>query len=101
VLDTYHWGHQPLLFERLPQLMPHLALVQLGDSRQPPRGETNRCPLGEGIVPLRELVQSLENAGYNGYYEVELMGEEIEAADYRDLLIRSRETFAEWMQVLA
>jgi len=101
VLDTYHWGHQPLLFERLPQLVPHLALVQLGDGRQPPRAETNRCPLGEGIVPLRELVQSLENAGYNGCYEVELMGEEIEAADYRDLLLRSRETFAEWMHVLA
>jgi sugar phosphate isomerase/epimerase len=101
VLDTYHWGHQPLLFERLPQLMPHLALVQLGDSRHLPRGETNRCLLGEGIVPLQEIVQSLENAGYSGYYEVELMGEEIEATDNHDLLVRSRETFAEWMQVLA
>jgi len=101
VLDTYHWGHQPLLFERLPQLIPHLALVQLGDGRQPPRGETNRSPLGDGILPLRDLVQSLENAGYDGYYEVELMGEEIEAADYRELLVRSRETFLDWMQVLA
>lgn len=101
VLDTYHWGHEPLLFNRLPQLMPHLALVQLGDGRQPPRGETNRCPLGDGILPLRYLVQSLENAGYEGFYEVELMGEEIEVADYRELLVRSRETFGEWMQVLA
>jgi sugar phosphate isomerase/epimerase len=101
VLDTYHWGHQPLLLERLPQLIPHLALVQLGDGRQPPRGETNRCPLGEGIVLLRDIVQSLEGAGYDGYYEVELMGEEIEAADYQDLLTRSRETFTDWMQVFA
>jgi len=101
VLDTYHWGYQPALFDRLPQLMPHLALVQLGDGRQPPRGETNRCPLGEGIVPLRDLVQALESSGYEGFYEVELMGEEIEATDYQELVCRSRETFDEWMQVLA
>jgi sugar phosphate isomerase/epimerase len=101
VLDTYHWGHQPLLFERLPQLLPHLALVQLGDTRQPPSGEPNRCPLGEGIIPLRDIVHGLETAGYEGYYEVELMGEEFEAADYYDLLSRSRETFQDWMQVPA
>jgi sugar phosphate isomerase/epimerase len=95
-LDTYHWGHQPLLLERLPQLAPHLALVQLGDARQPPRGEPNRCPLGEGTIPLREIVHGLTAAGYDGYFEVELMGEEIEASDYCDLLARSQRTFEQW-----
>ena len=97
-LDTYHWGHQPFLIERLPQLVPHLALVQLGDARQPPHGEPNRCPLGEGTIPLRDIVQGLNAAGYDGYYEVELMGEEIEAIDNYDLLARSRRTFSELMQ---
>lgn len=97
-LDTYHWGHQPLLLDRLPQLVPHLALVQLGDAHKPPRGETNRCPLGEGTIPVREIVQGLNEAGYEGYYEVELMGEEIEAIDNGDLLVRSRRTFLEWLQ---
>lgn len=101
VLDTYHWGHEPLLVDRLPQLMPYLALVQLGDGRQPPRGEANRCPLGEGIIPLRDIVHSLEAAGYEGYYEVELMGEEFETANYLDLLGRCRETFQEWVHVMA
>lgn len=97
-LDTYHWGHQPLLLDRLPELVPHLALVQLGDARKPPRGEPNCCPLGEGKIPLREIVQVLNAAGYEGHYEVELMGEEIEAIDNSDLLARSQRTFSEWMQ---
>src|SRR5439155_27191167 len=95
-LDTYYWGHQPLLLERLEELVPRLALVQLGDSREPPSGEPNRCQLGQGTIPLREIIARLTAAGYRGFYEVELMGEEIEAADYRDILAHSVRTFREW-----
>jgi sugar phosphate isomerase/epimerase len=98
-LDTYHWGHQPLLLDRLPELAPRLALVQLGDSRQPPaRGEPNRCQLGDGLIPLCEIVRRLTAEGYDGFFEVELMGEEIEAADYREVIARSVHTFQEWMK---
>jgi len=92
-LDTGHWGHHPQLLERLPQLVSRLALVQLGDSRLPPRGEPNRCQLGDGTVPLREIVQSLSASGYDGDYEVELMGEEIEVANYQEILSRSLRAF--------
>jgi sugar phosphate isomerase/epimerase len=96
-LDTYHWGHCPELIAKLAGLVPYLALVQLGDSRQPPKGEPNRCPLGEGTIPLPQIVQSLNAAGYSGHYEIELMGEEIEACDYRELLRRSAHTARSWL----
>jgi sugar phosphate isomerase/epimerase len=95
-LDTYYWGHCPMLQESLPKLARRLVLVQLGDARTPPAGEPNRCQLGEGTIPLREIVQGLTAAGYDGYYEVELIGEEIEAADYRDVIARSVRRFQEW-----
>jgi sugar phosphate isomerase/epimerase len=95
-LDVYHWGHKPEFMDRLPRLAPRLALVQLGDSRQPPSKEPNRCQLGDGTIPLRQIVRELIAAGYNGDFEVELMGEEIEAADYRDVLARSAKRFCEW-----
>lgn len=95
-LDVYHWGHQPEFMQRLPLLAPRLALVQIGDGREPPRGEPNRCPLGSGTIPLREIVRELISAGYGGYFEVELMGEEIEAADYCDMLAQTVRTFQEW-----
>jgi sugar phosphate isomerase/epimerase len=95
-LDTYHWGHRPELLDRLPQLAPRLALVQLGDGRQPPQGEPNRCLLGQGSIPLRDIFARLTAAGYDGYYEVELMGEEIEALDYCEVLKSSRQTFDAW-----
>ena len=71
-----------------------MAIVQLGDARRPPDGEQNRCRLGEGIVPLAEITAALKAAGYDGYYDVELLGEEIETDDYRSLLEHAKEAFA-------
>ena len=94
VLDTYHFGHDPAMLEKIPALVPYLGLVHLADSRQPPQGEQNRCPLGQGTVPLRSIVQTLRQAVYDGCYDIELIGEEIEASDYHSLLLQSKQ-FAE------
>jgi sugar phosphate isomerase/epimerase len=91
--DTFHLGLEPDILERIPTLAPRIAVVHLGDSKQQPDGENNRCRLGEGTIPLPEIVAALESAGYSGFYDVELMGEEIEAANYRELLEHSRQAF--------
>ena len=94
VLDTYYWGLDPELEHRLPRIVPYLALVQLADSKSPPAREPNRCRLGKGQLPLAAILRALGQAGYRGAYEVELMGEEIESSDYRDLLTHCQEAFA-------
>lgn len=93
VFDTYHLGHDGAVIERIPQFVDRIAVVHLGDGRHPPRGEQNRCRLGEGTVPLREIVSSLAAAGYDGYYDVELMGEDVEPYEYSDLLTHSKHAF--------
>jgi sugar phosphate isomerase/epimerase len=93
VLDTYHLGQDGRLVDHIATIVPRIALVQLGDARCPPNGEQNRCRLGEGAVPLNEIVAALKAGGYDGYYDVELLGEEIEPADYRSLLEHSKKAF--------
>ena len=100
-LDTYYWGHEPALLDHLQALAPRLALVQLGDSRHPPTAEPNRCQLGHGILPLRQIVSRLAEAGYDGFFEVELMGEEIESCDYGELIAQSQRTFDAWTAAAA
>ena len=104
VLDTYHFGFDADgsesggstaggstgIIELIPRIVPHLALVQLADGKQPPRGDQNRCRLGDGIVPLGPIVEALASAGYDGYYDVELHGEELEHVDYQALLKHSK-----------
>jgi len=94
VFDTYYWGLEPELETRLPPIVPHLALVQLADSKLPPAREPNRCRLGDGKLPLANILRTLAQAGYRGDYEVELMGEEIETSNYGELLAHSQTAFA-------
>jgi len=95
VFDTYHLAQDAAILKRIPQIVDRIALVQLADAKQPPSGEQNRCFMGEGNLPLKRLVAALRDAGYQGYWDVELIGEEVEDWDYHDLLHSSRETLDE------
>jgi sugar phosphate isomerase/epimerase len=81
--------------DRLNEVADRIAVVHLGDCKTPPRDEQNRSRLGEGAIPLKGIVAALIGAGYDGFYDVELIGEDIEAADYRDLLEQSKRAFAQ------
>jgi sugar phosphate isomerase/epimerase len=98
--DTYHFGQDASVVQRLTELAPRIATVHLGDAKGPPHREQNRCPLGVGCLPLPEIVARLQQAGFNGYFEVELMGEEIEVTDYRDLLNHSKQVFDSWTNLV-
>jgi sugar phosphate isomerase/epimerase len=84
--DTYHFGGDPEIVRRLDQLAPEVAIVHLGDGKAEPDGEQNRCTPGLGRIPLAEIIAALARGGYDGYYDVEIIGEEIEGADYAGLV---------------
>lgn len=86
VLDTYHLGFDPEILQWLPDVVKHIRIVQLGDGKHLPLGEQNRCLLGEGRVPLQEIVQVLLQCGYDGYLEAEVLGEEVEHLSYDHVL---------------
>lgn len=93
VFDVYHLCQGGANVGRIREIAGSVALVQLGDSRGAPTGEPNRCRLGEGTLPLREIVAAFEQAGYRGDYELELMGEDVETSDYDELLCSSKCAF--------
>jgi sugar phosphate isomerase/epimerase len=97
--DTYHFGTDEAAMKRLAQWTPYLGIVHLGDARRLPDGDQDRCPLGAGIVPLQQIVTTLVAAGYAGYFDIKLMGQEIETVDYRDLLRQSRDAVAQLFRV--
>jgi len=93
VFDTYHLCQNGLCINRIEEIVPQIAIVQLGDAKRPPCGEQNRCQLGEGTIPLKEIVNALCDAGYDGFYDIELLGEDVETSDYQSLLKHAKETF--------
>jgi sugar phosphate isomerase/epimerase len=93
VFDAYHVGQDERILPRIPELVERIAIVQLGDARHPPHGEQNRCRLGEGRIPLKEIVTALRSSGYQGYYDVELLGEGIQPRDYFGLLEHAKQAY--------
>ncbi|TWT31533.1 fructoselysine 3-epimerase [Blastopirellula retiformator] len=93
VADVYQLFGEPNLIEQLKQATPHLALVQLADADEAPVGEPDRRPLGSGKLPLREIIAAVRSSGYQGPFDVELMGLEIENSDYDQLIAQTRSYF--------
>jgi sugar phosphate isomerase/epimerase len=85
-LDTYHFPLNSSQFGLLERAAPHVAVVHLADRRLPPTPEHERCPLGRGLLPLGDIVQTLQDGGFTGWYDVKLIGPEIEVHDYWSLL---------------
>ncbi|MCR9116416.1 MAG: sugar phosphate isomerase/epimerase [bacterium] len=90
VCDAYHLTFEPDSLDLIGSVADRIGLVQLGDAARAPIGEQNRCRIGEGDLPLAELVEMLQKAGYQGVYEIELLGEDVEEFDYAELITHSK-----------
>jgi sugar phosphate isomerase/epimerase len=95
--DTYHFPWERPDREALEQIAAHLGIVYLSDRRHPPSIDQDRYPLGSGHLPLSEIVTSLIDAGYAGPFDVRLIGPEIEAGKYWEILRQSQVAFAEML----
>lgn len=91
--DTYHMGLLPDWQAKLKLAAEHIAVVHLGDGTAPVEREQVRTRLGEGIVPLQEILATLQSVGYDGFYDVELVGMNTEPSRYPELLAHSRDAF--------
>jgi sugar phosphate isomerase/epimerase len=91
VLDTYHFGHDRALLANLPEIVPYVGLVHLSDRATPHSEDQDRRPMGQGSLPLAQLVSGLLEAGYTGDFDVKLMGSRIEHGCYDAVLAQSQE----------
>jgi sugar phosphate isomerase/epimerase len=72
-----------------------VGIVYLGDRRRPPTIDQERCPLGHGELPLAEIIHSLLDAGYTGWFDVRLLVPEFGTDDYWGLLKQSQQAVAQ------
>ena len=79
------------LREVLKRAGPHICLVQICDVQIGGLGKPTpggRVHIGEGELPLERLMQSVLDTGYEGYFDLEVLGPAIEAEGYAPALRR-------------
>ncbi|MEM7477315.1 MAG: sugar phosphate isomerase/epimerase family protein [Planctomycetota bacterium] len=94
--DCYHLAQDETNMLWLDSIVPFIRLVQLGDAKHAPLGEQNRCLLGQGHVPLPEIISVLQDKGYNGFYEIEIAGQEVEHLSYEEILSDAKQATVTW-----
>lgn len=92
-LDAYHVWQDEGLLDRIPDVAPLVRVVHLADWREPPRSDNDRVQLGDGVIPLSDFVRALDEAGFDGFYDIEILSDELWQSDYRELLQNCRKRF--------
>jgi sugar phosphate isomerase/epimerase len=88
-LDTYQWCGDIEIFRRLPEFIPLTSIIQVADAGSGDLWEPNRILPGLGHLPIAAFLTQAIEAGYDGAFEIELWGEEVESWDYDELLRQS------------
>jgi len=84
--DTDHLWESKDLLRDIERAGPVIYGVHINDMPALPGPGIDRRLLGAGVIPLREILSAIEATGYRGYYDVEIMSEQVWAMDPREVL---------------
>jgi sugar phosphate isomerase/epimerase len=73
--DTWHLWDTPDLFEHIRRHARRIIGVHLSDRRNPTRGWADRVLPGDGTLDLAGMLGALETAGYDGWYDLEVLSD--------------------------
>lgn len=76
------------LYENIARRAGRIGLVQICDVA-PRTHDASRTALGDGIVPIERIITAFDRAGYGGYYDIEILGPEVERLGYEETIRRS------------
>jgi|SRR5436190_603448 len=99
-LDFYSAWYERALDETVRKNIDVIALVQIDDYKLGTFDMPNRCAVGDGDVPVERLMGLLLDAGYDGPFDLEILGPRIEAEGYRAPIARSLERAGEMLERL-
>ena len=89
VVDFYSAWYERGLEELVRKHIDAVALVQLCDYRLGTFDMPNRCAVGDGDIPVERLLGLVLDAGYEGPFDLEILGPRIEEEGYRAPIARS------------
>ena len=87
MFDTWHLWDTPDVLSLLRQNIDLIAAVHVSDWRPNTRSWPDRAFPGEGILPMHDILDALDDAGFTGYYDVEIFSDDgMYGNDYADSL---------------
>jgi len=93
VLELNNAWIERRLYDNIRRRTDRIAIVQVSDFKVGTMAASERVVIGDGDIPLRRLCRALADAGYGGWYDIELLGTVIEREGYESVLPRAIAAF--------
>lgn len=90
MLDTWHVWDEPGLEYMIRDGIQHISAVQFSGYRVPTRFHNDRLLPGDGAAPNAQIFHWLEDAGFQGWYDLELFSEDIWKMPHEHVLQATR-----------
>jgi sugar phosphate isomerase/epimerase len=101
VLDFWHSGwERGLLASIAADAGRRIHAVQISDYKRVTMRTLDRALLGKGVLPLPTMFRALEAGGYRGWYEVEIISDDVEQMGYERVLRQTRTAFARLLRAV-
>lgn len=88
-VDTWNLWDTPGFHDDVRAAGGRITGVHLADRREPTRGFYDRVFPGDGVVPFAPFLAALEEAGYDGWMDVEIFSEELWEVPAAELAARA------------
>ena len=98
-VDLWHWADDGEMLALAPRMAESVAVVQVADRQGPPAAIADRLPIGQGNLPLANVLASLWAHGFAGGVEFDPVGESVEMLGYEGILAASRIVAGSWSQL--
>jgi sugar phosphate isomerase/epimerase len=99
LLDLWHSGWEPTVLETIRRdAARRITAVQISDYKKVTTRSLDRALLGKGVLPLRAIFAALERGGYRGWYEIEIISDDVDRIGYDRVLRETRRTFTRLME---
>ena len=96
VLDLYHIHWDPKLSAGIKRAAGKIFGVHINDWRFPTRDMLrDRVVMGDGIIPVGRIIKEIQDTGYDGFFEVEIISNAISSACYSELLEKIKHAYIE------
>lgn len=94
-LDTYNIGWDSSYLHWIPKCERKIKGVHIADWRNPTRSLNDRVLPGQGVLPVSDIIQLIEQTGYTGSYDLEIFSDELWEADYHSIIHNVKEWFSD------
>jgi sugar phosphate isomerase/epimerase len=95
VLEINNAWIERRLYDNIGRRTRRIGVVQVNDFKVGTLRASERVVIGDGDIPLRRICSALAAAGYDGWYDIELLGPAIEAEGYESVVPRAIARFRE------